>query len=216
MKERPILFSTPMITAIIDGHKTQTRRLIKPQPSHFLRGAALQIDPDLRKHKGVPMKLTHKKPTRNGNVWEGDYGDRFEPIKCRYDADQLWVRETWKHNTMPTGWPYHYYEDDTVYSDRDSERWKPSIHMPREASRIYLEVESIHVERLQDITREDAISEGVYYSQALDGYVTDEDGRNYHHSDPVVSFCKLWISINGAESWDANPYIWVVQFKKVP
>ena len=211
MKERPILFSTPMITAIIDGHKTQTRRLIKPQPSHFLRGASLQIDPDLRKHKGVPMKLTHKKPTRNGNVWEGDYGDRFEPIKCRYDADQLWVRETWGHE----------YGGGFLYRASHSHmkpdgNWKPSIHMPRIASRINLEVESIHVERLQDITREDAISEGVYYSQALDGYVTDEDGRNYHHSDPVVSFCKLWISINGAESWDANPYIWVVQFKKVP
>lgn len=184
MKQRPILFSGPMVTAIIEGRKTQTRRLVKSR--------------------------SYITDYENGIVFEMTE-DGSQPINCPYgiELDRLWVRETWGRE----------YGGGFLYRASHSHMkpdggWKPSIHMPRTVSRINLEVQSIRVERLQDITREDALSEGVYYDQRLDGYVTDKDGRNFHHSDPRISFCKLWVAINGGESWDANPYVWVVQFKQ--
>lgn len=235
MKERPILFSGPMVTAILEGRKTQTRRIIKPQPSNFL--SDMGIYPSVQKK--VPMKLSNKKPTLKNDVMpDYDTGKNLEPINFLEDVDRLWVKETWaevchaedgqcygeectecafeyradKPNAKWAGdWPNEFNGDEVPIGCK----WKPSLFMTRHASRINLEVQSIHVEHLQNITREDAISEGVYYDHGLDGYVTDKDGRNFHHSDPRISFCKLWISINGAESWDANPYVWVVNFKKL-
>lgn len=203
MKQRPILFSGPMVTAILEGRKTQTRRLVKPQPDGFIRGASGTF--------GVPKKITTKKPHKDGSIWKEEDGTCYDDINCPYgnEGDRLWVRETWGREY---GGGFLYRASHSHMKPDGS--WKPSIHMPRTVSRINLEVQSIRVERLQDITREDALSEGVYFDEGLQGYVTGKDGRNFHHSDPRISFCKLWVAINGGESWDANPYVWVVQFKQ--
>jgi hypothetical protein len=94
-------------------------------------------------------------------------------------------------------------------------KWKPSIHMPKAACRIWLRVKSVTIERLQSITQEDAIKEGVFFSDPYEGYVTDSEGRSFHTFLPARSFEHLWCSINGAESWDANPWVWVIEFEKL-
>lgn len=88
--------------------------------------------------------------------------------------------------------------------------------MPRAASRLLLEIVSVRVERLQDISESDAVAEGIYWSDSYSGYVVEEEGRCYHGSSAVRSYEKLWASINGPDSWDTNPWIWVVGFQRLP
>jgi len=218
MKERPILFSGPMVRAILEGRKWQTRRLLDPKTEAWLPTLS-SLDVVRHAHNGLSPR----------------YG---------YQGDRLWVRETFcvesnfglgtyappfsdgrpvrNFNDEEYGewWEQCHYEatDPKPYLVDHTEKivgWKPSIHMPRWASRILLEVTDVRIERLQDISREDALYEGVRYSEAFGGYVTDDEGRNFHHSDPVQSFCKLWCSIHGPESWDANPWVWVISFQKL-
>ncbi|MCU4350198.1 hypothetical protein [Acinetobacter ursingii] len=220
MKERPILFSGPMITAILEGRKAQTRRVINPQPE----GKTLQSNLD--------GKWLSKK-------FNGLLLPKIEdlPIHCPYGkiGDQLWVRETWSTVNLYGEIALAYKADGEVirvvenesfqdedglinYDDPRLEKysfaawaddllegkegnWKPSIHMPRWASRILLEITNIRVERLQDISESDSLKEGV--------------------GSPILRDCKkpkfmqLWESINGADSWAANPWVWVVEFKVV-
>jgi hypothetical protein len=186
MKERPILFSAPMVRALLAGTKTQTRRIAKPVRH-----------PDL------------------GNVYApGALVLEHEPQHvidrcCPYGrpGDRLWVRET--HNTH--GGLATYRADGDWIADYHREepqqprlRWVPAIHMPRTASRITLEITGTRVERLQDISEADALAEGVAHSLNLPG------GRfareNFEH---------LWWTINGDGSWESNPWVWVVEFKRV-
>lgn len=192
MKERPILFSGPMVRAILEGRKTQTRRVVKPQPDYVCQ---------LEK-----MPFT-------GQHWD-------KRIKCHYGqpGDRLWVRETWaKPFDVPDAklqGRLTYRSDfrespvlGTVRSDgamADRVKWKPSIHMPRWASRITLEITGVRVERLQDISEQDAIAEGVQHSLHLQG------GRFAREN-----FAHLWWTINGDDSWEQNPWVWVVEFKRV-
>ena len=136
--------------------------------------------------------------------------------KQRYGCtgDRLWVRETF-YNDANAGEPpvWVYLADNPDYPLHDGSHWKPSIFMPRAASRILLEVTDVRIERLQDIRQADAKAEGIFFDDNHDGYVTDTDGANFHYSDPRISFCKLWCGINGPESWDANPFVWVITFK---
>lgn len=195
MKERPILFSGPMITAILEGRKTQTRRVINPQPE----GKTLQSNLD--------GKWLSKK-------FNGLLLPKIEdlPIHCPYGkiGDHLWVRETFRlydsdecpHADFPCGCPRNGTPLFKASHDcGDGEKWTPSIHMPRWASRILLEITNIRVERLQDISESDCLKEGV--------------------GSPILRDCKkpkfmqLWESINGADSWAANPWVWVVEFKVV-
>ena len=218
-KERPILFSAPMIKAILGGTKTQTRRVVKWPATlsgsfEHLRTDATAIINDGRKPIGLSWPY-------------GQPGDR------------LWVRETFSpfvDSSIPAridAASYVVLTDGTQVYRRDGAivpglssyapgafdhvRWRPSIHMPRWASRITLEVTSVRVERLQDITEEDARAEGV---EACGGFMaTSGCWMNYGLDGPALStardsFSSLWSSINGPESWDANPFVWVVGFRR--
>lgn len=205
MKLRPILFSTAMVQAILEGRKTQTRRVVKPQPM---------------KDSAAPHK--------DGNQWL-HMGSVY---KCPYGqpGDILWVRETWALPQDLDGNDIGY-QYKTEYGDGSEDwNWKPSIHMPFAAARIFLRIKSVRVERLQGITEEDAIDEGVEtklygshpYFCTLDytrrpkkqggfwpGFCADT-GDQFRKS-----FHTLWQSINGAESWNANPWVWVVEFERI-
>lgn len=208
VKERPILFSAPMVRAILDGRKTQTRRVTKAP-----KGLAPITD----------LRWTFDQITAN--------------IPCPYGqvGDRLWVRETFTTDRV--------YKDsdivdgDTVYrasmpesytwpdhaDDLTPPKWKPAIHMPRWASRIDLEITGVRVERLQAITPEDAIAEGLvtmpefnWTAQKPTGRILAETaGSPPYWASPKTAFASLWENINGAGSWDANPFVWVVEFKRI-
>lgn len=181
MIEKPIIFSGPMVRAILEGRKTQTRRIVKD--GHAL--AFLGAD-----HKPVLM--------------------------CPFGqpGDRLWVRETSllcrdSNGVCPAGNGKALAYAADGYELEDGERWTPSIHMPRWASRISLEITGIRVERLQDISEKDARAEGVAASRVG----PCQDGLFYRlHRD---SFIELWESINGPGSWDANPWVWVIEFRRL-
>ncbi|AUX87028.1 hypothetical protein C3F34_13965 [Acinetobacter sp. ACNIH2] len=196
MKERPILFNAPMVKAILEGRKTQTRRSISPQPSL------------------VMGEGKHSTYAYRGGMYALDlYASNSNILsKCPFGkiGDRLWVRETFRlfdseecpHADFPCGcpsWGTPLYR--ASHDCGDGEKWTPSIHMPRSASRILLEITKIRVERLQDISESDYLKEGV--------------------GSPILRYCKkpkfmqLWESINGADSWAANPWVWVVEFKVI-
>lgn len=191
VKQRPILFKGEMVRAILSGEKTMTRRVVK------------------------------------GKFWfsDGSPDVALLDCPCGKPGDRLWVREKFSRHMIPEGEPYFYPADrvrECVDHDNgfhywadgnpeygDWERPKPSIHMPRCASRITLEITNIRVERLQDITPADAKSEGIHSALADVGGL----GPSGSYID---NFRILWESINSADSWDANPWVWVVEFKRIP
>lgn len=177
VKERPILFSGPMVRAILEGRKTQTRRVVKAKHLPFL-GNLL------------------------GGFLDGRWNQR--PLPYGRPGDRLWVRETWAWCSKARGhWLYRADDSDLGTCHVKDGRWKPSIHMKRAASRITLEVVAVRVERLQEITPGDAIAEGCPGGDHGDRYAAIDQYR------------ALWGSINGAGSWAANPWVWVVEFRKV-
>jgi hypothetical protein len=214
MKERPILFSAPMIRALIDGSKTQTRRLLNPQPVRI-------IDLDSRRNQKRgdlfigPDKFPTDEQTRLVFAYaEGpgstrclgmqNFCEEFSPYG--QPGDRLWCRETFRDCSGETRRKKWEYRADESREDRDMcpVKWKPSIFMPRTASRLTLEITSIGVERLQDITEDDARAEGVrlnstthWATEARDAYKT------------------LWEQINGIGSWDRNDFVWVLTFKRI-
>lgn len=203
MKERPILFNAPMVRSIIDGSKTQTRRIMKPQPS-------MERDCEPEGYSWVPM---HK-------------GRELSHHQCPYGqpGDQLWVRETWQpHPEAGVAYPEGTIPSDAVcYSAEfsESERrecgpWKPSIHMPRWASRIQLEITGIRVERLQDISEVDARAEGIYKPLGSQFWHTDPSSNILPGEKPQWAYRNLWESINGPGSWEANPWVWVIEFRRI-
>lgn len=204
MKERPILFNGEMVRAVLDGRKTQTRRVIKTQPPNLGEGD--------RKHS-----IHHC-----GYGWFCCYqsnGGKFgiKQFRCPYGkpGDRLWVRETFALSG------YQRYEYKACPADgkdfRCVDRWKPSIHMPRSASRILLEVVSVLPQRISEITEKDAWAEGFHAP----------DGDNKRYRDRASYwFRNLWDSINGNRvdpktkerlpyAWADNPWVWVVEFKVV-
>ena len=154
-KVRPILFSTEMVKAILDGRKTQTRRLVK-----FPKDFTGEV------YNNSPYGLKY-----SSNL----YVDTIQRLAYALPDDILWVREKWRKNDVPTGFPFHHYADNTIYTDRDNEKWKPSLFMPKEACRLFLKVKSVGVERLQDISHEDAEyqAEMEYYAY-LDKLIEDK------------------------------------------
>lgn len=195
MKDRPILFSGQMVRAILEGRKTQTRRIVKPQPRVLNNGMWY-----------VPFK--------NEINWIFNYilGDKVMAYaKFPYGkvGDRLWVRETFHEYShgilyradMPMRWDAENTEHgEAVTLKAEDYKWKPSIFMPRWASRITLEITGVRVERLNDISEEDAIAEGITHRTM---------------NCPKVEFRHLWESINGEGSWDENPWVWVIEFKRV-
>lgn len=205
MKEVPILFSAPMVQAILSGKKTQTRRIVKQQP-HGFGCWVLQ-----------------------GIYWLFPNVNPYMKIKSRWNpGDILWVRETW-YNDAVFGAPSFYYKADDSFNDQFERhklgqvgpfKWKPSIHMPRAACRLFLKVNDVRVERLQDITEEDAIAEGVGAGfQMNSGYPDYQHIKNgvceLTQDTAVASYASLWDSINGCGSWDQNPWVWVIEFERI-
>lgn len=239
-RERPILFSAPMVRAILSGQKTQTRRALTPQPGNHW---APDTSPVLGR-----ITSAHPKKGRFGVFIRRGIGTDFpesDLIASPYGqpGDRLWVREA--HSIYPThgqhraagerwgpwgGLPTTVSEDGKQIAyyregfDRcDPGRWRPSIHMPRWASRITLEITGVRVERLHDITHEDALAEGVVDCASLCAQVgaesrnvicesTDETARRLRW--PQRNFELLWKQISGQSSWDANPWVWVIEFKR--
>ena len=196
MADRPILFSAPMVRAILAGTKTQTRRTMKPQPFFTLEARS-------------GFALEAKRCRR----WAGDFLDVKSPnidALCPYGqpGDRLWVRETWARPDRRADnlSPWVYAAD---YAERPQHRWKPSIHMQRAASRTTLEVTGVRVERLQDISEADAYDEGAAEWAAE----TQRDGNKWPNI--VRAYQGLWESINGPGSWDANPWVWVLSFRRI-
>ena len=197
-----MLFSTPMVWAILDGTKTQTRRLIKPQPLENTSGYL---------YKGtfwgfgeiIPKKMIQYAPYKPGDI--------------------LWVRETWSDFYFEES-GYIYEADEDRVSDEF--RWKSSTHMPRKAARIFLEVKSVRVERLQDITEEDARAEGIksyLLHKEHGGEWRERNGSlfwssDYNtHSTRKEAFSELWDSLNAKRgySWESNPWVWVIEFARI-
>lgn len=188
MKDRPILFNGAMVCAILDGSKTQTRRPYK-----------------VRKHPDIACEIAASELVRE----EQHVIDRI----CPYGAsgDRLYVRETWAQPTTLDPGPTIYRADypDCVPAEyinvppADEVVWRPSIHMPKALSRITLEVTGVRVERLNDCSDTDALAEGVDRTNtSITGYARER----YQH---------LWESINGVGSWSVNPWVWVVEFRRV-
>lgn len=224
-KERPILFSGAMVRALLAGTKTQTRRVVKPQPDTAHDGEPYWFIGGYRVWAYRPAPAV---PLRAGG----------NPLPCPYGqpGDRLWVRETFVQ-----GWDYDPVTDRIKRFDSDGRHipiktwyradatdigwcdadgweantpWKPSIHMPRAVSRITLEITSVRVERLQDISNADAMAEGIVLQP--DGGYGLADTTHYHSTDPRQSYFSLWEAINGDGSVQANPLVWAVEFRRLP
>jgi hypothetical protein len=203
---KPILFNTEMVRAILDGRKSCTRRIVKGFiPNNAVWGYTA---------------FTPKGYISCRGTFADGYGEKFFKLPCKL-GDILYVRETWKK--APNG--YYYYEDWQRNDIADVTKWKPSIHMPKEAARIWLKVTDVRVERLQEITEEQACMEG---TNPWDEACYENNGWHPTLSDPdsggepnmVDGFHKLWNStIKKSDldryGWEANPYVFVIEFVKI-
>ncbi|RUJ17966.1 hypothetical protein IPC371_18825 [Pseudomonas aeruginosa] len=222
-RERPILFNDQMVRAILEGRKTVTRRVMKPQPTPSKDGG----------HNwpcNVHQSMLHvERELQNGEgCWCG-----LAEAACPFGqpGERLWVREAWTIDLLAAystekGYDSEYElryrtddasreihvapgEPDPYLALYDSQRgdWRPSIHMPRWASRILLEITAVRIERLQDISDDQAIAEGI-----------DTHPTGFYGNGCITAggaFLELWESINGDGKWAANPWVWVVEFKRV-
>jgi hypothetical protein len=243
MTDRPILFSAEMVRAILDGRKTQTRRAIKPVPTFHGGGAC---------HDADALQQDYVEP-----YW-------VFPKTCKYgkEGDTLWVRETWGA-VWPADEPVPLRQCEIEYradlppgcTDRPGQwpadegngpevpKWRPSIHMPRWASRITLRITDIRVERLQDISEDDARAEGSearpFPGPWWQGYRDLGDGQLFHQQaigetapDWMIEpkkmpqtpwldrsardgFRSIWMGLHGPDAWDPNPWVWVISFERV-
>lgn len=225
-KERPILFSGPMVRAILAGRKTQTRRVMNPQPTHRIvegrAGLTIGMDPAL-----------------DGKGWyDADGIGPGRLVACPYGGigDRMWVRETWApmcRTADPTCWcetdedraRHHYVEYradtgdarpggwDAAPDDLDAPRWRPSIHMPRWACRLVLELTGVRVERLHEISAGDIAAEGVTIDGVAEWTKTPWTFIPTEHA----AWRTLWDSLNAERGygWDANPWVWVLTFRRV-
>lgn len=207
MKFIPILFSTPMVQAILNCSKTQTRRVVKSKHESGLFAVG--------KNKfGQITEVTSLD-------WDEKSVDTTNDIGYKYQVgDILWVRETFRESPKNATWKRYSYKADYNCYLAELGKWKPNIHMPKAACRIFLKITNVRVERLQDISEDDAIKEGV---EVIGGKIDDSPVfRNYlqlgiknGYGFPRNSFSSLWKSINGEQSWKDNPWVWVIEFESI-
>ena len=202
MKERPIIFSGPMVRAILEGRKTQTRRVILPEP--YLMSGIWRYSP----RKDVDLNLTD----------HADLAQHFAPYG--QVGDRLWVRETWwcPPNNLARERVSYREVIATACGEEAAKKntWKPSIFMPRWASRILLEITGVRAQWLQDITPSDAIAEGHPTGPIPSGF-TDLAASKIACAYKVAWFRNLWDSLNAKRGygWDTNPWCWCLSFKRV-
>ncbi|WP_333620411.1 hypothetical protein [Pantoea septica] len=217
MRERPILLNGDMVRAVLNGSKTQTRRII-----------------DWRRTR--PTEIAERD---DGSKWPWSEdcengGDYWHDCPFGEVGDRLWVRETFRVHSRATdvatlvykaserqSWTEQTHRVPVSVCNKPAviEKWTPSIHMPRWASRITLEITGVRVERLQDISQADAVAEGIKSGRCgnetswRDAFYVPGDNQPYFNAE--TAYGDLWSSIYGEESWQANPWVWVIEFKRV-
>ncbi|EPD0170591.1 hypothetical protein ACR4TN_001127 [Klebsiella variicola] len=227
MTERGMIFNAEMVRALLSDRKTQTRRIMKVQPESNQLG--LLLITDSTKHSDIGKYHWAESNATGNHV-------RSKLFSCPFGAvgDRIWVRETWSSDFA------NYYPNDRVWYAADNNRrldievvdgvrgiyspesdvhvpfrWQPSIHMPRWASRILLEITNVRVERLNAISEEDARAEGIIDGGCLNCGEPEPCGCANPEPDATDAFAYLWQSIYGQENWNANPWVWVIEFKRV-
>jgi len=227
MTERPILFNGAMVRAILEGRKTQTRRVVNPQPTIDCMGNFCWNGSNYGQDGKGPHIRAIASPIPSSKT---------KRVLCPFGrtGDRLWVRETWNwfdpaeipenrrgarapftgcQGPREIPWVASYAADGNLeHAHLGRAIWRPSIHMPRWASRITLEITGVRVERLQDISESDAVAEGVDHILAAEA-VGKAPSRANVLPAAIHGYAHLWESINGTGSWEANPWVWVVEFK---
>jgi hypothetical protein len=199
IREKGLIFNSEMVRAILDGRKTQTRRPIKWKQTRF----------------------TEIGEREDGSKWpwseDAEHAcDFWHPCPFGAVGDRIWVRETWnKYGGLLTYRADHDWIDDMRKETVCTAKWVPSIHMPRWASRILLEITDVRVERLNAISEEDARAEGIIDGGCLNCGEPEPCGCANPEPDATDAFAYLWQSIYGQESWNDNPWVWVISFKRV-
>ncbi|EBV7175794.1 TPA: hypothetical protein ACJG7T_004277 [Salmonella enterica subsp. enterica serovar Muenchen] len=203
MKERGMIFNAEMVSAILSGRKTQTRRPIKWKQTRFT---------EIAERDDGSLWPWAEDCERGGDIW----------FACPYGeiGDRIWVRETFRVHSRATdvatlvyrasvrnSWTEQTHRVPVAVCNKPAtpEKWTPSIHMPRWASRILLEITDVRVERLRDLSEEDAKSEGI--TPSAGGVLPGWEYR--------INFRDLWMDIYGTDNWEANPWVWVIEFKRV-
>lgn len=221
MRERPIIFNADMVRAVLDGRKTQTRRIIQSPAKNMQANGQKVID---YREPGDKWYGEHVFSMRNQSGTWCDYTKEQFLAKCPFGAvgDHLWVRETFRVHSRATdvatlvykaseqqSWTQQTHRVPIEHCHKPAvvDKWTPSIHMPRWASRIALVITGVRVERLQDISHSDAKSEGCWYGRG--------GGEPDFAVNPSDHFPTLWASIYGEESWQADQWVWVIEFKRV-
>ena len=219
IKERPILFSASMVRAILEGRKTVTRRVMKSQPDG---DATITVE-----SYNVAVTNRHGYQEAGPEIFGAWWRDGESGCKCPYGkpGDRLWVRETWAADAqvdsvaprdLSQGEPIYYPADEAVRQTGCAMikpgKGRPSIHMPRWVSRILLEITAVHVERLRDISGDQAEAEGVDAAMCQK-FLETSPSRHLCKEAVIHGFAGLWDSVGG--NWNANPWVWVVEFKRV-
>lgn len=224
MTDRPIPFSTPMVRALLEGRKTQTRRVLKPQPIASAGIVRFQrVGTQNRTGRTVWECHSLKGPIAALPSAPGCLDSHAYTVSI---GDRLWVRERaswpriWDEDPLRVHVGRVYYDASAPFPspypkapEADHGRLKAAMHLPREFSRLTLHVEAVRVQRLLDISDTDAQAEGVYWNADLGGWCTDTEGRNYHGQWPTCAFEKLWDTIHGDGASDANPWVAAITFR---
>ncbi|HBS5459341.1 TPA: hypothetical protein MAJ58_004475 [Klebsiella pneumoniae] len=227
MKERGMIFNAEMVRAILDGRKTQTRRIMKlqPKPSKSRPGDFWFSSKKLE-------SMVHVSDLAPGNSPIADYHLFIQEHCCPFGAvgDRIWVREAFRVHSRATdvatlvykasernSWTEQTHRVPVAVCNKPAtpEKWTPSLHMPRWASRILLEITDVRVERLNAISEEDARAEGIIDGGCLNCGEPEPCGCANPEPDATDAFAYLWQSIYGQENWNANPWVWVISFKRV-
>lgn len=208
MKETPILFSANMVKAILEGRKTQTRRIIKLQPK--------------KQHSFISQSTVLDKSNRITWTYSDENSINCVEVKFPFGkiGDFLWVKETYQIQGNTT--KYYVYKADKNESIKN---WKPSLFMPKSAARIWLRITNVRVERLNDISEEDAIAEGIEskFPDFCDSIRYGFNGKLHYNYlekgimqiNSITSFETLWQSIHSEQSWNDNPLVWVIEFERI-
>ncbi|MBK0523304.1 hypothetical protein [Klebsiella pneumoniae] len=238
MKERGMIFNGEMTRAILDGRKTQTRRIMKVQPSEDFTPMNMALETDYKARWYTPGVVDKDGYLQPASKKVFGVSNENEGYSCPFGAvgDRIWVRETFQGPLFDYDLMDSYCKDPTPFErpefcvykadgvpapefyDADGELhccWRPSIHMPRWASRILLEITNVRVERLKSISEEDARAEGIIDGGCLNCGEPEPCGCANPEPDATDAFAYLWQSIYGQENWNANPWVWVISFERI-